>query len=136
MFTELYAKPPFAKDLQSVVVFLRAFSQSELRSVVDDAIGILTCTPPPPPTLKEHVVERHLLSLEEALGNSPAFSAAYRLLESDPEVGKLELAALSKRFTGKASSSRTAALKRIWARHHALMTFKAKSESRAGRSAA
>jgi hypothetical protein len=135
-FAELYAKPAFAKDLQSLVVFLRTFARFGLRSFVEDAIKILTWTPPPPPILKENVVERHLRSLEDALGNSRAFSAAYRVLDTDTDVGKLELEALTKRFVGKASSSRSAALKKIWARHHALVAFKAKTESRAGRSAA
>ncbi len=135
-FAELYAKPAFAKDLQSVASFLRGFSHSGLRSFVDDAIGILNLTAPPRPTPKEEVVERHVRRLEETLGDDPAFSAAYRGLDGDPDVGKLEIAAIAKRFTGKPAASRSTALKKIWARHHVLTAFDAKSQSRAGRSAA
>jgi hypothetical protein len=135
-FSELYAKPAFAKDLQSVMEFLRGFSGSRLRPLVEDAVGILNWTAPPPPTPKEEVVERHLRRLQETLGNDPAFSAAYKGLDGDPDVGKLEIAAIAKRFTGKPAGSRSVALKKIWARHHVLRAFDAKSQSRDGRSAA
>jgi hypothetical protein len=66
----------------------------------------------------------------------PAVTAAYKELEEDPHVGALEIAALAKRLTGSAIKARAAAMKKIWARHHSLMVFKAKSEPRDGRLAA
>ncbi|MGE0851853.1 MAG: hypothetical protein AB7O44_19865 [Hyphomicrobiaceae bacterium] len=90
----------------------------------------------PKPAPKEDVVRRHLWQLEQTLGDDPAFKIAYNALDHDPEVGALEIAELAKRFTEQATKSRPAALKKIWARHHKLMTFKAKPQSRDGRSAA
>jgi hypothetical protein len=136
-FVRSYGKPSLAKDLEAVVAFLRPFSQGGLGSLVDEAKAALSKpTGKPKPTLREDVVQRHLRHLEQTLGNDPAFMAAYSEVDRDPEVGKLEIAELARRFTKNAAKSRQAALKKIWARHHALMTFRAKSESRDGRSAA
>lgn len=134
-FVGAYGKPAFTKDLQATTTFLQGFSKAGVRSLVDEAVAVLTRPTPPPPTLKEEVVERHLRRLEQALGDDPAFSVAYKELDHDPDVGRLEIAALTKRFTDTSPKSRPAALKKIWARHHSLMTSRAKSESRAGRSA-
>lgn len=134
-FMSVYGKPAFAKDLQATTAFLQGFSQAGVRSFVDDAVAVLTRPTPPPAVLREEVVERHLRRLEQTLGDDSAFSAAYRELDQDPDVGKLEIAALTKRFTDMAAKSRPVALKKIWARHHALLSSRAKSESRAGRSA-
>jgi hypothetical protein len=134
-FVSPYGKPAFTKDLQAVTTFLQGFTQAGVRSFVDEAVAVLTAPTPSTPTLKEEVVQRHLRRLEQTLGDDPAFSAAYKELDDDPEVGKLEIAALVKRFTDIASKSRPAALKKIWARHHTLMTSKAKSEARGGRGA-
>jgi hypothetical protein len=134
-FITLYGKPALGKDLQAVSVFLQGFAKTSVRSFVDEGAVALTRITPPTPTLNEEVVERHLRRLEQTLGDDPAFSAAYKELDRDPDLGKLEIAALAKRFSDTSAKSRPAALKKIWARHHALMTSKAKSESRAGRSA-
>lgn len=133
----IYGKPSLAKDFEAVTEFLRPYSQAGLVSLVDEAKSALSKPAgKPKPTLREDVVQRHLRHLEQTLGNDPAFLAAYSELDRDPDVGKLEIAELAKRFTEDAAKSRQVALKKIWARHHALMTFRAKSESRDGRSAA
>ena len=136
-FVRHYGKPSLARDFEAVTAFLGRFSQAGVRPFVDEARAALSKpAAKPKPTLREDVVQRHLRHLEQTLGNDPAFTAAYRALDHDPDVGKLEIAELARRFTEKAAKSRPAALKKIWARHHTLMTFKAKSESRDGRSAA
>jgi hypothetical protein len=134
-FIALYGKPAFAKDLQATMTFLQGLPQAAVRTFADDAVAVLTRPTPQPGGLREEVVERHLRRLEQTLGDDPAFSAAYRELDQDPDVGKLEIAALTKRFTDTAAKSKPAALKKIWARHHSLLSSRAKSESRAGRSA-
>jgi hypothetical protein len=134
-FVGAYAKPAFAKDLQAATMFLQGFSQAGVRTFVNEAVAVVSRTTPPRPTLNEKVVERYLRRLEQALGDDPAFSAAYRELDQDPAVGALEIAALTKRFTDTAAKSRSAALKKILARHNSLLSSKMKSESRAGRSA-
>jgi len=136
-FVRLYGKPSLAKDLDSVTVLLQRFSPAGMRTFVDEAIAALRKpTTRPKPMPKEDVVQRHLRQLQQTLGNDPAFRVAYDELDHDPEVGALEIADLAKRFTEQTAKSRPAALKKIWARHHKLMSFKAKSESRDGRSAA
>jgi len=136
-FVRHYGKPGLAKDFEAVAVFLGRFSQAGVRPFVDEARAALSKPAgKQKPTMREDVVERHLRHLEQTLGNDHAFTAAYHGLERDPEVGKLEIAELARRFTDHTAKSRPVALKRIWARHHSLMTFKAKSESRDGRSAA
>jgi hypothetical protein len=136
-FVKHYGKPSLARDFEAVIAFLGRFSQAGVRPFVDEARAALSKPAgKQKPTMREDVVQRHLRHLEQTLGNDPAFTAAYHGLERDPQVGKLEIAELARRFTGHAAKSRPVALKRIWARHHSLMTFKAKSESRDGRSAA
>ena len=134
-FMKAYGKPAFTKDLQTTTAFIQGFSQAGVRSFVDDARAVLTAPTPQRPTLKEEVVQRHLSRLEQTLGDDPSFSAAYKELEHDPDVGNLEIAALVKRFTDVSSKSRPAALKKIWARHHSLLTARAKSAARDGRGA-
>jgi hypothetical protein len=136
-FLKDYGKPAFARDLCAVLLFLQRFEDADLASFASEAIAALTRpTAAPVPVLNEAVVQKHLHQLEQALGNNEAFSAAYNELERDPEVGKLEIADLAKRFTDRAVKSRAPALKKIWARHSSLMSLKGKSESRVGRSAA
>lgn len=129
-------KPAFAKDLESVAVKFGSVSDASLFAFVDLAVAELRKPPKQKPVLKEDVVQHHLTQLEKTLGDDVGFKAAYKELEDDPNVGALEIAALAKRFTDSATKARSAALKKIWARHHSLMVFKAKSESRDGRSAA
>lgn len=134
-FVAEYGKAAFAKDLQATTAFLQTYAQVGMRPFTDDAITVLTRPVPLPPTLKEDVVQRHLRHLENMLGDAPGFAAACKELDLDPDVGTLEIAALTKHFVGKAIKTRPAALKKIWARHHSLMSSRGKSESRAGRSA-
>jgi hypothetical protein len=135
-FVKAYGKPAVANDWQTVTLFLQGFAQAGVRPFVAMAVAALNMPTPIVPTLKEEVVQRHLQRLEQALGNDSAFTTAYNELGHDPEVGNLEIAALAKRFTDVASKSRSAALKKILARHRTLMTSKRKAESRDGRSAA
>ena len=134
-FLSAYGKPAVAKDLQAAATFFQGFSQASVRNFVDEAVAVASRTAPPRPTLNEEVVERHLRRLEQTLGDDPAFTAAYREMDQDPAVGTLEIAALTKRFTDTAVKSRSAALKKILTRHRSLLSSRAKSESRAGRSA-
>jgi hypothetical protein len=119
----------------AMIAFLLKHSDSDINSFAQLAVTALA-SPAKHTDIKEDVVARHLLLLENALGNDAAFTAAYNTLEQHGDVGKLEIAAIAKRFTDTNPKSRPAALKKIWARHHSLVTFDAKSRSRDGRSAA
>jgi hypothetical protein len=136
-FLSQYGNGSLAKDFAVLIGFLQRFPKAGVRPLVDEAIRRLSEPQgKPKPPLNEDVVQRHLRHLEQGLGNELAFTAAYKELEQDSEVGKLEIAELAKRFTETNAKSRSAALKKIWARHHTKMSFKAKSDSRDGRSAA
>ena len=92
VFLSAYGKPAFTKDLQATTTLLLGFSHAGVRPFVDEAVAVVSRTAPPAPTLNEKVVEHYLGRLEHALGDDPAFSAAYRELDQDPAVGKLEVA--------------------------------------------
>src|SRR5262249_14950216 len=115
---------------------LHRFSEAGVQQFVEKAAAALNKSTRLTPTLRDDVVQRHLRRLEQTLGDDAAFTSAFHELDHDPEVGKLEIAELAKRFTQTGAKTRAAALKKIWSRHHTLMTFEAKSKSRDGRSAA
>jgi hypothetical protein len=86
--------------------------------------------------LREDLVAAHRQALEQALGDADRFSAAYAALEADAGMGRAELLALARQFAGAAARSRADALKRIWGRHAAVLTARAKAAATGGRSAA
>jgi len=136
-FVRSYGKQGLSKDLDTVMMLLKRFPQAGISQFVDEAVAALSKPAAKPKReLKEHVVLYYLGRLEETLGDDTGFTIFFNDLEHDPEAGKLEVIELAKRFTEAASKSRAAALKKIWARHHALVTLNAKSQSRDGRSAA
>jgi hypothetical protein len=73
--------------------------------------------------------------LEDALGHD-GFADVHRQLGSDLSVTAAEMTAIAKAFAAKKPVGRAKALQAIWGRNHALMTFRSKADSRAGRSAA
>lgn len=134
-FLKGFGKPVVAKDLQTLATFLESVPQLAFHSLIEEGVAALNKPAPTPPVLKEDVVRHHLNRLEQSLGDDPRFTAAYKELELDPEVGKLEIAALVKRFADANTKSRPAALKKILSRHKSLMTQQGKSDSRQGRGA-
>ncbi|MFT3731465.1 MAG: hypothetical protein QM780_08595 [Hyphomicrobium sp.] len=82
---------------------------------------------------RSDLVQLHLRSLEQALGDDAGFTSAFRALETDPNLGTNEYIALAKHFSFASTKSKSAALKKIWARHQALMTSRAKAAATAGR---
>jgi len=139
LFLAGHAKAAVVADLRLVGNFLTKNSHAGVNSLLQRAPQILV---PPARTLpasqpiREDLVAKYLKRLEDARSDDPRFMAVYRELSTDPEIGKLEAVALAKRFAGTPATARAAALKKLLAHHRALMTFKAKSESRDGRSAA
>jgi hypothetical protein len=81
------------------------------------------------------VVRSFVNRLEESLGDE-GFSIPYRQLELDKTISNAEVIVIAKTFADKKTTSRPKALQAIWARHHSLLGFRAKSDSRSGRSAA
>jgi hypothetical protein len=136
-FVRLYGKASFGNDLKSVTDLLQPYHNAGLYPFVDLALDALAKKSiKATPTLQRDAVDGYLRRLEHDLGNDPAFSVDFQELSHDVRVTKLEAVELAKLFAGKTAKSRADALKKIWARHHSLMAFKAKSESRDGRSAA
>jgi hypothetical protein len=136
------SKAPLVADLRLISGFLGRHERLQLPSLIAEASSALTkpVKPVKPAKavvpLRQDLVARYSRRLEEALGDENGFASTFRELSSDTEVGKLEAAAIAKTFAGASGATKVAALKKIWARHHNLMTFRAKSQSRDGRSAA
>ena len=82
-------------------------------------------------------VAQHAKRLEAALEKGgDDWHAAIQALKADKAMSATHLKALAKKFTGASVASGAAALKKIEARNAFLETSRAKSASRAGRSAA
>lgn len=81
----------------------------------------------------DQLVDRYERILESALGDDLGFRQAYARLESDPEMRAPEMSVLAKRFAAASAKARPAALKKIFARHQALMISRAASAATAGR---
>jgi hypothetical protein len=83
--------------------------------------------------VRSDLVETYDRRLEEALGNDTRFQSVFGELVRDSEIGSAEATALARRFAKAATRSKDVAFKKIYARHQALMTSRAKSLATAGR---
>lgn len=85
--------------------------------------------------IRPEIVRMYSSKLEECLGDD-GFVNLHKRLAEDQSITTSEVVAIAKTFTGKKPPSRPKALQAIWSRHANLIGFRAKSESRSGRSAA
>ena len=129
-------KPAFVADIVTVERFLTARGSASIAGLLETAPSVLLKPAKAVPIVRHDLIDHYARRLEEALGDQPGFVTLFNEMSGNPDVGKLEAAEIAKRFTGKSAASKGPAMKRIWARHHNLMTFRAKAESRDGRSAA
>ncbi len=83
--------------------------------------------------LRVDLVARYQRRLEQALGDDPGFKSVFDQLRSDDDLGTPEAKALAKQFAHATANTKDTALKKIFARHQALMTSRAKSQATAGR---
>ncbi|MEQ1653790.1 MAG: hypothetical protein ABL897_15010 [Hyphomicrobium sp.] len=131
------AKPALLTDLALTRDFLKTGRGISLVALLEAAPRLLVKPVKlPPPAVRFDIVEKYVRRLEQALGDENGFAGLHKEMESNADVSNREADEIAKRFTGKGAKSKATALKKVWARHHNLMTFRAKSESRAGRSAA
>ncbi|MEQ1715801.1 MAG: hypothetical protein ABL907_07435 [Hyphomicrobium sp.] len=133
------AKASLLTDIAVVESLLGHYGSISIVRLVEAAPAVLVkpvkakkATPP----VRHDLIDRYARQLEVALGDETGFVSLFNEISNNDDVGKAEAAEIARLFAGKAGVSKPAALKKIWARHHNLMTFRAKSESRAGRSAA
>jgi hypothetical protein len=132
-----HAKAGILADLKLAEDLLRVNARAGVSALVEYAPGALTSpVRAKPAPLREDLVEQYLQRLQDARSDDPRFMNVYNELASNPDIGKFEAAALAKRFAGSPATARAAALKKLLNHHRALMTFRAKAESRDGRSAA
>lgn len=125
-----------SKDIEALSNALNMKRRSSLRALLDAIAQAPTKksrAKAGAATVVEDVVKKHVRRLEQALGDDVGFNTAMADLEADPQVGKGEIAAIAKRFAFATATSRVAALKKIHARHDALMTSRARSAATAGR---
>ncbi len=134
------AKAALLSDMTALTSLLQDHSEVGIADLLEAAPSALVKPSRPqksaPPPLRTDIVSKYSRKLEETLGDEDGFVGVFKQIENDFEVGKLEAAAIAKAFTGNTGASKPAAMKKIWARHHNLMTLRAKSQSRDGRSAA
>jgi hypothetical protein len=132
-------KPPLVADIAIVEDLLLHYGSGSIARLVEGATTVLVKPvklKKVPPPVRRDLIDHFARELEIALGDEAGFVSLFNQISNNDDVGKPEAAEIAKRFTGKTGASKPAALKKIWARHHNLMTFRAKSESRAGRSGA
>jgi hypothetical protein len=134
-FLKAYGKPAaLVTDLNTVKEFFQTRRDASLQALMAQALHIVV--PPPPPQLREDVVQRYLPRLEVVASDRAGFTVVLNEIAADPNVGKLEAIALAKRFTGATTTSKKTALNKLRSHHRALATLRAKGETRQGRSAA
>ncbi len=131
------AKASTIAEVSELTSALRRRSTSDLAMLCEDLSKpkkhAKTSKPKNTAPLRDEVVLRYSRRLEEALGDDEGFNSAFSALESDDELSVGEVTAIAKKFTNSAPKSRPAALKKIFARHHAIMVSRAKSAATAGR---
>jgi hypothetical protein len=84
---------------------------------------------------REDLVRQYVARLEAQLGEDE-FQKVFRELSDESVLTTGEVLAIARAFTGDKPRTAPKALQAIWNRHRTLLGFKAKSASRAGRSAA
>jgi hypothetical protein len=129
-------KPAFIADIAAVEAFLNARRSASITGLLEAAQSALVRPVRVVPVVCNDLIDYYARRLEEALGDQPGFIALFKEISDNPDVGKVEAAEIAKRFTGKSAASKGPAMKKLWARHHNLMTFRVKAVSRDGRSAA
>lgn len=133
------AKAGFLTDLKHAEAFLQTHSSVDLDRLTEVAPSILSATSgrsQATTPLRQDLIDEYAERLEAALADENIFCRVYDQLSEDRNVGKREAVAIAKILTQSAARSKADAMKKIMNRHRSLMTFRAKSDSRAGRSAA
>ncbi|MBS0250149.1 MAG: hypothetical protein JSR78_03685 [Proteobacteria bacterium] len=134
-FLKSTGKPAVIKELQEL-----SNSLGSLKRVNPEDLAAKSASPKqqsgssrPAPAQRLDLVQMHLRLLEQSLGDDVGFTSAFRALEADTNMGTGEFVSLAKQFSFASTKSKSAALKKIWARHQALMTSRAKAAATAGR---
>jgi hypothetical protein len=128
-----YGKPAVTKDLNLLV---DAFTQKRHLAVLSFAQAAIPPSSTPTKVsapVRIDVVQKYNRILERALGDDAGFSEAIREIEDPENVSTSEIIALAKQFALASSKSRSAALKKIRARHESLVVGRAKSAATRGR---
>jgi hypothetical protein len=138
--TKALGKAPIAAKLDSISATLRSrdgtfiedlgFAIESLPAPKAKAINVAAQA-----VTNEALVTKYNKLLDQALGDDPGFQAIIARLTSDPEMTSAEMIALAKRFTATSTKTKPAALKKISARHTAIMSSRARTAATGGRSA-
>lgn len=132
--------PKSKADFELVSDLLASHSRASLDDWIERAAEALSTasakkskakSPPQPPSTE--LVDRYRRLLETALGDDIGFRDAYSRLEADPGMRSAELILLAKHFASASVRTGPAALKKIFARHQALMIGRAAAAATAGR---
>lgn len=136
-FTQKLGSKSASADMQIVRKLLDSYRDTALDCFISTAKTNLSKSVRKPAKEKKSersdLVEMYNRKLEEALGDDDGFRYIFAQLERDPLMGASELAALAKRFALAAPKNKDQSLKKIFARHQALMIARAASQATAGR---
>ncbi len=130
------AKTSTVQEIRELELALRPHAQSSLKVLVGELFKSKTAKASKPnqtAPIRDDVVARYSRRLEEALGDDEGFNSVFAALEGDNELSAGEITAIAKKFANSAAKARSAALKKIFARHQAIMIGRAKSAATAGR---
>jgi len=128
-FLDRAGKPALLKDLKQLVTSIKPHGFIN----PDQLTQFRAASKPSAEPVRSDLINAHHRSLEQSLGDEVGFTSAFRAVELDPNLRAVELIALAKQFSFAVVKSKSAALKKIWARHQALMTSRAKAAATAGR---
>jgi hypothetical protein len=128
-----YGKPAVAKDLKCLVELFSPKRHLAVSSFSKAAVDIGVAPAKLAVPIRIDVVQKYNRLLERALGDDAGFNEALSEIEDPKNVSTSEVIALAKQFALASAKSRAAALKKIRARHEALLVGRAKSAATGGR---
>lgn len=138
-FVSAYGATPFKADVKSLDTLLRVIGPidvSGFEALMRSSSAPATRAGRAAVVPNEEGVRWYLRQLEVALGDDEGFKQLHQRLATDETMGKGDVVAIAKQFSGKGGKSKPDALKSILQRHQTLMGLRAKEQSRDGRSAA
>ena len=134
-FAGLYCKPALAKDTNALFTMLAGIRHADASRFIDAASqnrgnqrSSATAAP-----VRIDIVQKYNRMLERALGDDSGFADAVVEINNPSILSTPELLLLAKQFALAPVKTRPAALKKIRARHEALMASRAKSSATGGR---
>ncbi len=127
------------KDFETLKQALENARGFSIADIVEQSSARLVATsnkPKPKSMLNQATIDRHLASLNSALGDEAAFKRAVAALKGDPTAKGPELKVMARTFAGESAKTKGKALEFIENHHKSLMESRDKNAAIGGRTAA